>query len=349
VTDDDFQIARVRVRPGEVRDINLKVSESYSGAPVWLPVRVVRGARPGPALFVCGAIHGDEINGTGIVRELILGDPPEIVAGTLILIPVVNMFGFEHHSRYLPDRRDLNRCFPGSRAGSLTARLASTFFREIVLRCQYGIDLHSAATHRINLPHVRADLADPGGRTARIARAFGCELIINSPGPEQSLRRVACQAGCATMVLEAGEVWKVEPGVLRIGVQGVRNVLADLGMADVPKLQPPVQIEVERTTWVRSAAGGMLRFNVSLGEFVERGQPVAVCTDLLGHGAAPVRSHADGLVMSVSTLPVVKPGDPVAHVAVPSGGLAGLRDRLDILDQVRPTPRGTPSQAPLPP
>jgi uncharacterized protein len=303
------------------------VSESYSGAPIRLPVRVVRGTGPGPALFVCGAIHGDELNGTGIVRELILVEPPALVAGTLVLVPVVNMFGFEHHSRYLPDRRDLNRSFPGSRAGSLTARLASTFFREVVLRCQFGIDLHSAATHRINLPHIRADLTQPGA--ARLARAFGCELIIDAPGPEQSLRRAACLAGCSTVVLEAGEVWKVEAEVLRTGVRGIRNVLADLGMIEGRPAEPPYQIEVERTAWVRAAAGGMLQFSVGLGELVERGQPVAVCTDLLGHGATPVRTHVEGVVMSLSTLPVVKPGDPVAHVAVPTGGLAGLKEQLE--------------------
>jgi predicted deacylase len=328
VSTESFQIGRVRVGPGETRDLSLKVSESYSGTPIRLPVRVVRGERPGPALFVCGAIHGDELNGTGIVRELILVEPPALVAGTLVLVPVVNMFGFEHHSRYLPDRRDLNRSFPGSRAGSLTARLASTFFREVVLRCQYGIDLHSAATHRANLAHVRADLTHPGA--ARIARAFGCELIVNAPGPEQSLRRAACQAGCATIVLEAGEVWKVEAEVLRAGVRGIRNVLMDLGMVEGAPYEPPYQIEVERTVWVRSAVGGMLQFSVNLGELVERGQPVAYTTDLLGHGGAPVRSHVEGVVMSVTTLPVVKPGDPVCHVAVPVGGLAGLRQRLDL-------------------
>ncbi|MEX2219945.1 MAG: succinylglutamate desuccinylase/aspartoacylase family protein [Phycisphaerales bacterium] len=324
---DTFHIARARVGPGETRDLSLKVSESYSGAPIRLPVRVIRGTAPGPALFVCGAVHGDELNGAGIVRELILGEPPAVVAGTLVLVPVVNMFGFEHHSRYLPDRRDLNRSFPGSRAGSLTARLASTFFREVVLRCQYGIDLHSAASHRTNLPHIRADLTEP--RTARLARAFGCELIVNTPGPEQSLRRAACQAGCATVVLEAGEVWKVERDVLRTGVRGVQNVLAELGMIEGTPREAPYQIEVARTVWVRSPTGGMLQFHVALGELVERGQPVAVCSDLLGHGRTPVRSHVEGVVMSVSTLPVVKPGDPVCHIAVPTGGLPGLRASLE--------------------
>lgn len=186
-----LELAGRRIPRGKSLDVQLPLSQTYSGANVRIPVRVWRGERPGPAVFVTGAIHGDEINGAGIVREIIVGAPFQIVAGTLVLAPVVNMFGFERHSRYLPDRRDLNRHFPGSQSGSPASRLAHAVFNELVARCDYGIDLHSAAVRRTNFPGVRADLLRPEAR--RIAFAFGCELVVNGKGPKGSLRRAACR------------------------------------------------------------------------------------------------------------------------------------------------------------
>jgi predicted deacylase len=325
--DAPFRIGRHDVAPGETRDIMLKYSESYSGVPLRMPIRVVRGIAPGPALFVTAAIHGDELNGTGIVRELIIRRPPRIARGTLVLVPVVNMLGFEQHSRYMPDRRDLNRSFPGSAHGSLTARLARTLTAEIVARCRYGIDLHSAASHRSNMPHVRADMQDP--EAARIARAFGTELIVDGRGPLHSFRRTATRLGCATIVLEAGEVWKIERDVLDIGCRGIRNVLVELGMLDEPPEPAPYQVVADQTTWVRAADGGILHFEVGLGDPVERGQIIATCAGLLGGRSTPVIASADGIVMGITTLPAVKPGDPVCHIAVVAGGLPALKQMIE--------------------
>jgi predicted deacylase len=321
-----FQIGATRVGPGRTRSTRLKVSESYTGSPVELPVRVVRAAQPGPAVFVTGAIHGDELNGAGTIRELALSPPTMLTRGTLVLVPVVNMLGFERHSRYMPDRRDPNRCFPGSAHGSLTARLAHTVFTEVVRKCDYGIDLHSAAAQRSNIPHVRADLTDP--KAARIALAFGCELVVDGRGPVASLRRAACDAGVATIVLEAGEVWKMEPAAVEAGVRGVKNVLMELGMMEGPRVEPRYQAVAQRCIWTRAREGGLLRFHAAPGDLVEAGQPIASVTGLLGESYAEIEAPAEGVVMGMTTLPAVKPGDPVCHIAIVEGGVHRIRVAL---------------------
>lgn len=303
------------ISPGEVRETSLAITQGYTGAAVTLPLTVCRAQKPGPAVLVIAAVHGDELNGTGIVRELILRPPFELISGSLVLAPVINVLGFERHMRYLPDRRDLNRCFPGSANGSLASRFAHTVFREIITRCDYCIDLHTAAVRRTNFPNVRVDLADSGAE--RIATAFGCEIIVNNRGPKGALRRAACRAGCPTITFEAGEVWKIEPAVVEWGVRGVRNVLIKLGMVKGEPVHPPYQVRVDKTRWLRAEEGGILQFHVGPGEVVTRGQPVATNADLLGRSQTVLRAPLDGIVLGMSTLPAVTPGDPVCHIAVP--------------------------------
>ncbi len=322
-----FNFAGRKIALGEVADVEIEISESFSGAPIALPVRVLRAPRSGPAVFVTAAIHGDELNGTGIVREMITEKPFSLRRGTLVLVPVVNLLGFERHSRYLPDRRDLNRCFPGSRKGTAASRLADKIFRQIVHRCDYGIDLHSAAVRRTNFPNVRANLRDPEVR--RIALAFGCEIIVDNTGPKGAFRRAACEAGCATILLEAGEVWKIEPSVVELGVRGVRNVLIELGMVEGEILTPPYQAQVRRTKWVRAELGGILQFHVAPGDVVEKGQPLATNTSLLGAENRVLLSPADGVILGMTTLPAVAPGDPVCHLAIPRKKIAAIRKALD--------------------
>jgi uncharacterized protein len=171
-----------KIEPGSGRDISLAISESYSGMTLRLPIHVRRGIEDGPVVFVSAALHGDEINGTGAIRSLLMDPDFHVQRGSLILVPVLNMLGFERHSRYLPDRRDLNRCFPGSATGSLAGRLAKVIFDEIVLRSDFGIDLHTAAVRRTSYPNIRGDMSNP--HVKRIAEAFGCELIIDGKGPK---------------------------------------------------------------------------------------------------------------------------------------------------------------------
>lgn len=320
------------VRAGERAAVHLHVSESFLGLSVPVPLHVWRGKKPGPTLLISAAVHGDEINGTGVIRQLIVQPDFELLRGTLVLAPVINVLGFERHERYLPDRRDLNRCFPGSKSGSVAARLARVVYDKLIKKCDYAIDLHTAAVRRTNFPNVRGDMSDPGVK--RLARAFGCELILDSEGPAGSMRQVATAAGCPTMILEAGEVWKVEPSVVAYSLRGIRNVLVDLEMIEGEVERSPYQAIVKTTTWVRAPSGGILEFHIAPGDLVEKGQPVATLGDLLCTQSSVIEAPQAGVVVGMTTIPSVAPGDPVVHIAVPEDKQIRRIERgIDRLDE----------------
>jgi predicted deacylase len=303
----------VSIAPGEQREVKLTLSERYSGADIHIPVYVWRGNHAGPTVFVTAAVHGDEINGTGIIRSIIVDQPFRLTAGALIMVPVINLLGFERHERYLPDRRDLNRCFPGSRRGSLSARMARIILDEIIRRADYGIDLHTAAMRRTNFPNVRADMSDP--LLAPFAKAFGSELIVSGEGPTGSLRNSAMKAGCSTFILEMGEIWKVEPTVVEYGIRGICNCLCYLGMIPGMLLEPPYRVETDATQWVRAQMGGFLRFHVTPGDLVERGTPLATNISLVGKRLNIIKAPRAGIVLGMTTLPAVSPGDVICNLA----------------------------------
>lgn len=321
-----FQIGGQTVPIGTSADIRLKVSETYFGDDVAVHLRVIRAKRPGPAVFVTAAIHGDELNGVGVVHELLCDPTFKLSAGTLVLVPVANVFGFEANERYLPDRRDLNRSFPGSAHGSLASRLAHVLFENVVRTCDFGIDLHTAAIQRTNYPNVRGRLNDPGVR--RIATAFGGELLINGAGPEGSFRKEATAAACPTICIEAGEPWKMEPAMVQFGVQGVRNVLIELGMLTGEPKPPPFQTRIVSTRWVRAKVGGILRFHVVPGQVVRTGEGIASNFSLLGEQRNVLTAPSDGIVLGMTTLPTVKPGEPVCHVGRPAMSVDNIEQAL---------------------
>jgi len=310
---------------------SMVISEGYTGNDVSIPVHIWRGKEPGPTVAITAAVHGDEINGTGTIRHIIRERPFELNAGTLVLVPVINMLGFERHSRYLPDRRDLNRSFPGSKDGSVAARMARSVFDQIIKRCDYCIDLHTAAVRRTNFPNVRADLSNEP--LAKLARAFGAEVIIDSKGPKGSLRASACKAGCHTLILEAGEIWKVEPGVVEYALRGIRNCLRSLGMIEGKPTKPAFRIETKTTKWIRAAQGGFLEFHISPGDIVDKDQPLATNTDLMGDEQNVILAPRSGVVIGMTTLPSVAPGDPICHLAYPKRGvLKKVEIAVDKLD-----------------
>lgn len=302
----------IRVLPGEARDISLAVSESYSGMTVPIPIHVRRALKDGPVVFVTAALHGDEINGTGAIRQLIQDTELQLLKGSVIFIPVLNILAFDQHSRYLPDRRDLNRSFPGSATGSLASRMARTVFDEIVSRADFGVDLHTAAIRRTNYPNVRGDLSDPGVR--QLAEFFGCEIIMNGRGPKGAFRREACRVGCPTIIMEGGEVWKVEPGIVESAARGIRNVLRGLGMLPGEQEKPPYQVVIESSKWIRAERGGFLQFHIKPGDIVEKDQPLATNATLLGHDHATLCAPFDGVVIGMTTLPAISPGEPVCNL-----------------------------------
>ncbi len=307
-------IAGEVIQPNQTYDLELDYSQSYTGIKISVPVRVIAGPKPGPIVFFTAVVHGDELNGLGIIRDLFFDQVPKLKRGVVIAIPIVNVYGMDNYSRYLPDRRDPNRCFPGSARGSLTSRLAHLIFTEIIRHCDYGVDLHTAAVRRTNYPNIRADLTNPVVR--KMALAFGCELIVHSKGAEGSLRRTAVDRKIQTIVIEAGEVWKIEPGVVHLGVQGSLSVLRHLKMIPGKVDKPPCQIEVRKSVWVRAEYGGILKFHAQLGDVVQKGQTLATNNSVFGREQNLVKAPADGIIMGMTTMPAVKPGEPIFHIAL---------------------------------
>lgn len=312
--------------PGESRNINLKVSESYVGRAETIPVRVIRAKLPGPTVFLTGAVHGDELTGVGVIREIMMKEP-KLKKGSLIMVPIVNIFGFENHSRYLPDRRDLNRCFPGNMESSMAGRLAHVIYKEVVKKSDYGIDLHSAATRRTNFPQIRADLSITGMK--ELAMAFGCEVIVDKKAHANSLRGVACKHKCPTILYEAGEVLKFEPGTVRLGVRGVLNILRFLGMLKGKGEEPAYQTISKKTIWMRSDQGGILHFHVKPGDVVKRGDLLATAEKIFSHESQSIKAQHDGIIIGMTTLPAVKPGEAVCHVAVPRMSVEEIRKKME--------------------
>jgi predicted deacylase len=307
-----LHFAGTLIGEGETADLKLKVAESYTAEPVSIPLTVVRGGA-GPTVFVTATVHGDELNGVGIVRSLLNDCDWRTLAGTLIAVPVANVPGFLTLHRRVPDRRDLNRSFPGRRRGSLASRMAELLFREVVSKSDFGIDLHTAGAERTNYPQVRADLSRH--HVAGLAEAFGCPLIVDGPGPERSLRRTAVAAGVPTIVYEAGSPLRFERPFIAAGVTGILNVLRSLGMLPGTPTRPPLRLILGRTHWVRATAGGILDLAVELGQPVHRGDTISLHTNPFGRGKSLLRSPHSGIVLGLTQIPLVHPGDAVCHLA----------------------------------
>jgi predicted deacylase len=304
------------VAAGQRRRLSLPVAMLHTHTPVEMPVEVIRGRRPGPRLFITAAVHGDELNGIEIIRRLGAMAVLKRIRGTLILVPVVNVFGVLNHSRYLPDRRDLNRSFPGSERGSLAARLANLVTTEIIAGSTHGIDLHTGALHRSNLPQIRGAMEVEEIRT--MAQAFGVPAILDSHPREGSLRASAMEAGIPTVVYEAGEALQFDEMSIRVGVTGIVNVMRSIGMlaarsgTSTPRRRPVV---ARSSTWIRASGGGILRSALQLGALVEPGDLLGTISDPLGDTEFTVVSGEKGVVVGISSLPLVNEGDALFHIA----------------------------------
>lgn len=316
-----FELAGQRVAAGEQRLVDLPVSKFSTHTPVTLPVRVIHGRKDGPTLFVSAAVHGDEIIGVEVIRRLLRAPALKRLRGTLLCVPIVNVFGFVSHSRYLPDRRDLNRSFPGTPNGSLAAQLANIFTKEIIARADVGIDIHSAAINRSNLPQLRVDFAHT--RALELADSFGVPVIVNAPARPGSLRLVAHQNGVDVLVYEAGEALRFDELAVRAGVKGVLRVMRALDMIGAksvnehgPRIKP---IHSRASAWVRAPESGILRAFKAIGETVDANDVVGVIDNPFEEIETEVRAPDAGLIIGRTNLPVVNQGDALFHVArVPS-------------------------------
>lgn len=311
----DLEVAAGRSAIGEI-----PISRLVTGNRMSIPFNVLHGRHDGPVVWLSAAVHGDEIGGVEIIRRSLQGIDPKSLAGTIVAVPIVNVHGFVNGDRYLPDRRDLNRSFPGSPNGSLAARIANLFLTEIVSRCDVGIDLHTGSDHRTNLPQIRADLDDE--RTRDLAIAFGPPFMMHAKLRDGSMRAAATATGATVLLYEGGEAWRFDRDAIEAGVAGVGRVLSRLGMVHAPTAADeqteddlPVPAESRSSGWVRVRRSGIAGIDVELGQIVQRGEIVATVRDSVGRRLSQTRSTRTGMVIGLTRQPLVNQGDAIIHVA----------------------------------
>ncbi|MEL7296225.1 MAG: succinylglutamate desuccinylase/aspartoacylase family protein [Pseudomonadota bacterium] len=302
------------IPPGSYRQLSWAGTELFQGLPVDTPVLVVHGANPGPRLCLVAAVHGDELNGIEIVRRVLHGLQPSRLSGTVIGVPIVNIQGFRRGSRYLPDRRDLNRYFPGTETGSAASRIASSFFNNIVMSCDALVDLHTGSFERSNLPQLRADLSDPS--VSALANGFGATVIVNSQPQPGTLRYAATLAGVPTVTLEAGGPERLEPQEVTHGVKGVETLLHTLRMVVSERPWTDSEETYVRSTWVRADSGGILITSVDLGSRVRSGELLGRVTDPITNETVGIFAPYDGRVIGMARNQVVMPGFAAFHMGL---------------------------------
>ena len=307
-------ILGTEVMPGTSVRLSWSATELFEGVPVSTPVLVVNGALPGPTLCMAAAVHGDELNGIEMVRRVMHDLSPTKVSGAVIGIPIVNVQGFRRGSRYLPDRRDLNRYFPGNPNGSAAARIAHSFFNNVVAHCDALIDLHTGSFERANLPQIRADLRNPDVMT--LTQGFGSMVILHSTPAVGTLRHAATQAGIPAVTLEAGGPSQLELNEVKLGVKGIETLVNTLGMVRKRRLWGEPEPVYYRSSWVRADNGGILLADVSLGSTVRKGDLLGTITDPMNNARTELRSPYSGRIIGMARNQVVMPGFAAFHVGI---------------------------------
>jgi len=311
----DFTIAGETVPKGETRKLEIPFGRLYTDIDMHLPVYIKRGKREGPTLFVTATVHGDELNGIEIISRLIKSKRIAPLKGTLIAVPLVNAYGVLNQSRYLPDRRDLNRSFPGSKKGSLAGRIANLLLDEVVSKCDYGIDLHTGAIHRSNLPQIRANLEDD--ETLRLAKSFGVPVLLNSELRDGSLREAANEIGTKVLLYEAGEALRFDELSIYSGYRGILNVMVELGMLSKRKtskasVEPFV---AKHSAWMRATTSGIVTNKKRLGDYVTKGEILAYIKDPFGEIIDKVTAKVEGIIIGQQNIPLVHEGEAMFHIA----------------------------------
>ena len=330
-----FEFNGLQIAPGSRVTTDLVLPRLNSRTDLAMPVHIIHGRHEGPRLFISSAVHGDEINGIEITQRLLESKSFRQLRGTLLVIPVVNVYGVIHQSRYLPDRRDLNRSFPGSEKGSLAARVARMFTQKVIARCTHGIDLHTGAIHRTNLPQIRANLDD--AETTRLARSFRAPVLLNSALREGSLRATASGMGIPTLVYEAGEALRYDEVGIRAGVEGILGVMRELGMLPPRKSTRRKKIEpfeAYASIWLRAPESGVLRHPVSLGTRVKKGESLGQISDPYNSKfSVPIISPCKGVVIGSTQIPLVYEGEALFMIARFNDDLGDVVDNLDVFEQ----------------
>ena len=309
-----IEVLGTTVLPGTSQRLSWSATELFEGVPVSTPVLVINGALPGPTLCLTAAVHGDELNGIEMVRRVMHDLDPARVSGAVIGVPIVNVQGFRRGSRYLPDRRDLNRYFPGNSNGSAASRIAHSFFTNVISQCDALVDLHTGSFERANLPQIRADLRNPDVMT--LTQGFGSMVILHSTPARGTLRHAATLAGIPAVTLEAGGPSQLELNEVKLGVKGIETLVNTLGMVRKMRLWGEPEPVYYRSSWVRADNGGILLGNVSLGSTVRKGDLLGTITDPMNNARTELRSPYSGRVIGMARNQVVMPGFAAFHFGI---------------------------------
>jgi len=307
-------LLKAQIPPGTSQRLSWSATELFEGVPVATPVLVVNGRLPGPTLCLTAAVHGDELNGIEVVRRVMHDIDPSKLAGAVIGVPIVNLQGFRRNSRYLPDRRDLNRHFPGNPTGSAASRIAHSFFTEIVAHCDALVDMHTGSFERANLPQLRADLNDSDIRT--LTKGFGATVILHSVPTEGTLRAAATRVGIPAVTLEAGGPSVLELEEVKHGVRGIETLLYSLGMRQRYRLWGDPEPVYYRSTWVRANRGGILLSDVKLGDHVTQGDLLGTITDPMNNASSNLYAPYSGRIIGMARNQIVMPGFAAFHVGI---------------------------------
>ncbi|MFB6104956.1 MAG: succinylglutamate desuccinylase/aspartoacylase family protein [Halobacteriaceae archaeon] len=305
-----------RVDPGEKQNLRYGISETYLGDPVRVPVTIINGAEPGPTVLLTAAAHGDELNGIEVVRAVAHDWDHTNLQGTLICLPVLNVPGFLFQERYLPIYdRDLNRSFPGSSTGTSARRMAHQLYRNFIEPCDLGLDFHTSTRGRNNMLHVRADMSDSA--VARLAHAFGTNVIIDGEGPSGSLRQEASAAGTPTITIEMGEAHRFQRPLIDAALDGVASVFAEYDLHPAEAVNWPgwrTVIDADEKTWLRAEVGGLVEMHAERGDLVDEAEPICTISNPFKEDQTRLLAPFDGLLVGVLENPVVYPGNPICHL-----------------------------------
>ncbi len=304
------------VEPGESKKFQFPISKSYLGEPVRIPVTIANGANPGPTCFLTAAVHGDELNGIAVVREVLDEWNHENINGCLVGLPVINVPGFTTQQRYLPIYdRDLNRSFPGRPDSTSAYRIAHAIYENFLSKCDFGIDFHTSTRGRTNMLHVRADMDDTA--VARLAKAFGSSLIISTEGSEGTLRRAATDGGIPTITIEMGEAHRFERELIDEALAGVKSVFAEYNIYPQESVRWPGWRTVidgwGNRTWLRADEGGLVEMHHERGDVVHEGEEICTVASPFRRTTQTVTAPSTGLLAGVLENPVVYPGNPLCH------------------------------------
>lgn len=331
----DFEICGLNVKPGKRMRQDIPVAQLFDRTQMTIPIEIVRGREEGPVLLLTAAMHGDEINGCEIVKRVLTHrNLINKLRGTLVAVPIVNVFGFNNNVRYLPDRRDLNRCFPGGNAGSLGAQVARVLLKDIAYKCTHVIDFHTGAIHRSNYPQVRTTLDSEA--SLELAKSFNMPVILNSAIRDGSFRKELTKKGIPNIVFEGGEALRYESSVIKAGLNGTFSAMVSLGMIQ------PSDVKIHRlkqtpyiahtSVWMRAPSAGSLRLIKGLGSHIKEGDLIGVISDPYGRNKKYLRAIHDGVIVGIRNLPLVMDGDAIVHVAM-FENLKKVMKEIELLDE----------------